>query len=227
MILHEAARAVPSSRGKCPGYCYMAGHGPISRLLGHVTGLLFRLYVKVFLPSIFISVNFWSSVSYIVLDFEVANINIFKEFGVFINKKIQGYPFPPPKTRNPQKKHFGIREFCRDSIGTVNVWFTVSFQKNFQKIRNLYDLQREHKELRLLAKYWTRRWKFWWSWHPQNSSSCWSWSRWWNLDLPELLHRKQIFTSLCRAQSKNDCWLNTAAFEDVYFPLWIVLSVST
>ena len=57
-ILHDAAGAVRSHSNKGPGYCYMFGRGPNSCLLGHVTGLLFCLYVKVFPPSIFNSVDF-------------------------------------------------------------------------------------------------------------------------------------------------------------------------
>ena len=57
-ILHDAACAVPAHSGKCPGFCYMIRRGPNSCLLGHVTGLLFCLYVKLFLPSIFNFVDF-------------------------------------------------------------------------------------------------------------------------------------------------------------------------
>ena len=57
-ILHDAAGAVRAHSGKGPGYCYMIGRGPNSCFLGHVTGLIFYLYVKVFLPSIFNSVEF-------------------------------------------------------------------------------------------------------------------------------------------------------------------------
>ena len=57
-ILHDTAGAVRSHSGKGPGYCYMIGRGPNSCLLGHVTGLLSCLYVKIFLPSIFNSVDF-------------------------------------------------------------------------------------------------------------------------------------------------------------------------
>ena len=57
-ILHDAAGAVRSHSGKGPGYCYMIGRLPNSCLLRHVTGLLFCLYVKLFLPSFFNSVNF-------------------------------------------------------------------------------------------------------------------------------------------------------------------------
>ena len=52
-ILHDAAAAVRAHSGKGPGYCYMIGRGPNSSFLGHVTGLLFCLYVKLFVPSIF------------------------------------------------------------------------------------------------------------------------------------------------------------------------------
>ena len=56
-ILHDAAGAVRAHSGKEHGYCYMIGRGPKSCLFGHVTGLLFCLYVKIFLPSIFNSVD--------------------------------------------------------------------------------------------------------------------------------------------------------------------------
>ena len=56
-ILHVAAGAVQLQTGKGPGYCYMIGRGPNSYLLGHVTGLVFCFYVKLFLASIFISVK--------------------------------------------------------------------------------------------------------------------------------------------------------------------------
>ena len=56
--LHDAAAAVRSHSVKEPGYCYMIGRWPNSCLLGHVTGLLFCLSVKLFLPSIFSSVDF-------------------------------------------------------------------------------------------------------------------------------------------------------------------------
>ena len=57
-ILHDADAAVRAHSNKGPGYCYMIGRGPNSCLLGHVIGLLFCLYVKLFPPSIFNSVDF-------------------------------------------------------------------------------------------------------------------------------------------------------------------------
>ena len=82
-ILHDATGAVRAHSGKGPGYCYMIGQGANSCLLGHVTGLLFCLYAKLFLPSIFNAVDFWSSMSSIVLDIELTEKNIFKELGFF------------------------------------------------------------------------------------------------------------------------------------------------
>ena len=57
-ILHDAAGAVSTHSGKGPGCCYMIGRRLISCLLGYVTGLIFCLYVKIFLPTIFNSIDF-------------------------------------------------------------------------------------------------------------------------------------------------------------------------
>ena len=56
-LLHDAAGAVGAHNGTGPAYCYIFGRGPNSYVLSHVTGLLFWLYVKLFLPSIFNSVD--------------------------------------------------------------------------------------------------------------------------------------------------------------------------
>ena len=56
-IIHDAAGAVRAHSGKGPGYCYTIARGPNSCLLGHVIGLLSCLNVKIFLPSIFKSVD--------------------------------------------------------------------------------------------------------------------------------------------------------------------------
>ena len=57
-ILHDAAGAVRLQTGKGPGYCYMIGRGSKCCLLGHVTGPLFCLYVKIFLPCVFNLIDF-------------------------------------------------------------------------------------------------------------------------------------------------------------------------
>ena len=103
-ILHDAAGAVRLHSGKDPSYCYMIGREPISCLLGHVTGLLFCLYVKLFLPSIFNSLDFWSNMSLIVLDIELTEKNIIKELGLFIDGFLQAFSFCPPKSFKSNKQ---------------------------------------------------------------------------------------------------------------------------
>ena len=100
-ILHDAAGAVRAHSGKGPDYCYMIGRGSNSCLLGHVTRLLFCLYVKIFLPSIFDSVDFWNSMSCIVLDIELTEKTIIKELGLYIDGSVQGFSFCPPKSFKP------------------------------------------------------------------------------------------------------------------------------
>ena len=102
--LHDAAGAVRAHSGKGLGYCYMIGRGPNSCLLGHVPGLLFCFYVKIFLPSIFISVDFWNSMSLIVLDIELTEKNIYEELGFYIDGSLQGFSFCPPKSFKPNKQ---------------------------------------------------------------------------------------------------------------------------
>ena len=50
-ILHDAAGSVKSTTCKGPGYCYVLPNFPSSCFLGHVTGLFFCLYVKIFASS--------------------------------------------------------------------------------------------------------------------------------------------------------------------------------
>ena len=75
-VLHDAAGAVRSQTGKGPGCCYTIGRGPNFCLLGHVTGRLICFYVKIIVPSLFNSVDFWNSMSLIVLDLELTEKNI-------------------------------------------------------------------------------------------------------------------------------------------------------
>ena len=98
VILLDAAGAVRAHSGKGTGYCYMIGRGPNSCLLGHVIGLLFCLYVKIILPSIFNFVDFWNSMFLIVLDMELTDKNVIKELGHYIDSPLQGFSFCPPKT---------------------------------------------------------------------------------------------------------------------------------
>ena len=103
-ILHDAAGAAGSHSGKRPGYSYMIGRGPNSCLLGHVTGLVLCLYVKLFLPSIFNSVDFYSSMSLIVLDIELTEKGITKELGFFFDGSLQGFSFCSTNVFKPDKQ---------------------------------------------------------------------------------------------------------------------------
>ena len=103
-ILHDAAGAVRAHSGKDPGYCYMIGRGPLSCLLGHVTGLILCLDIKLFVPSSFNSVDFWSSMYLIVLDIELTEKNVIRELGLFIDGSLQRFSFCPPKTFKPIKQ---------------------------------------------------------------------------------------------------------------------------
>ena len=84
----------------------MNGRGPNSILVGQVAGLVFCIYVKLFLPSNFNSVDFLGSMSCIVLDIELADINVFQELGVYFDGKVQGYSSRPPKKHKPTKQAF-------------------------------------------------------------------------------------------------------------------------
>ena len=116
-ILNDAAAAVRAHSGKGRSNCYMIGWGRDSCLLGHVTGLLFCLYVNFILPSIFDSVDFWSSMSCIVLDFESADKTGIKELGVFSDGKVQGYSFRFLKMYKPTKQAF----WCTRNVHRI-VW---------------------------------------------------------------------------------------------------------
>lgn len=47
-ILHDAAGSIKSYTEQGPGYCYMHGLLPNCCLMGHITGLLFCFYIKIF-----------------------------------------------------------------------------------------------------------------------------------------------------------------------------------
>ena len=102
--LHDAAGAVRWRFGKEPGYCHKNGRGRNSCLLGHVTGLLFCLYLKIFVPSIFNSVDFWSSMSLIVLNLELTGKKVIKKLGVLFDGSLQWVSFCTPNTFKPNKQ---------------------------------------------------------------------------------------------------------------------------
>ena len=52
-ILHDSGGSVKSTTKNGPGYCYVAPSDPSSGIHGHVTGLFFCLYLKVFASSVY------------------------------------------------------------------------------------------------------------------------------------------------------------------------------
>ena len=101
--LHDAAGAVRTHIGKGTGYLYLIGRGPNLPLLVHVTALLFCLYLKLFLPSNFNSVDFRSSMSCIVVDIEQTDNILVRNWDSFDGKN-QGYSVCPPKRYKPTKQ---------------------------------------------------------------------------------------------------------------------------
>ena len=53
-ILHDSAGSETSTTKKGPGYCYVEPRLPSSCFLGHVTGLFFCLYFKIFASSVYV-----------------------------------------------------------------------------------------------------------------------------------------------------------------------------
>ena len=122
-FLHAADGAVRAHSGKGRSYCYLFGRGPNSCSLSHVTGLISCLYKKVFLPFIFNPVDFWSSISCIVLDIELTYINVFRDMGVFIDGKVQGYSFRPPKDVQTQKTSILVhKQLARNCVEQWTFW---------------------------------------------------------------------------------------------------------
>ena len=52
-ILHDSAGAVKATTNKGPGYCYMLTNFPSSCFLGHLTGLIFCVFIKFYHPQFF------------------------------------------------------------------------------------------------------------------------------------------------------------------------------
>ena len=80
------------------------------------TPLLPLLEILFALPSILIFVDFWRSVTCIVLDFEPADRNAFKKMWVFLDGNVLGYSFCLPKNEKPTKQVFWCTENLHRSV---------------------------------------------------------------------------------------------------------------
>ena len=130
---------------------------------------------KLFLPSLFNSVDFWSSLSLIVLDIELTEKNKIKELGLFIEGSLQGFSFGPPKTFKPNKETtwntsrlHGIAwssgkldyEKLLAVFYDIKVMNAEVFAKGLEKYRLLKTLLRQKGR------------KFGWLWLPESSRYC-------------------------------------------------------
>ena len=84
-----------------------------------MTGLLFCLYVKLFLPSIFNSIDFWSSLSCIVLDIELADKIGIKELAHFLMAKFRDTHFVLQKKCEPTKQAFWFTRNLHRSVWNI------------------------------------------------------------------------------------------------------------
>ena len=82
--------------------------------VGLITWLTYSFcrYVKLFLPSIVYSVDFWSSKSCIVLEIVLADKNVIKELGVFLMGRFRDTHFVLLRKTNPQGKQFCVQKIC-------------------------------------------------------------------------------------------------------------------
>ena len=78
-----------------------------------------------------------------VLDFELADKNVFKELGVLIDGKIRDTHFLLQKSTHPQNKRFGAQATCTEVCVIVDVWITVSFRTIFLELSRANNLQKD------------------------------------------------------------------------------------
>ena len=87
-----------------------------------------------------------------VLDIELVDKEVSKDLGGFIDGKIQGYSFRPPKKYKPTKQAFWCTrnlQLCR----TAEVWITVSFQTFFLEIKRANTLQKKMEKCKILWQF--------------------------------------------------------------------------
>ena len=152
-ILHDAAGALRSHNGKGPGYCYMIGRGPNSCLLGHVTGLPFCLHVKIFLSSIFNSVDFWNSMNLIVLNIELTAKNIINDLGFSLMVLYKDFQFFHQRFFNLINRQHGTQVIYMELRGVVELDYDKLFAVfHDTKLMNAKVFAKGLKKCRLLTR---------------------------------------------------------------------------
>ena len=87
--------------------------------------------LKLFLPFIFKSADFGSSMFCIVLDTELAYIKFINELGFLLIGRFWDTHLVLQRGTNPRNKQFDEQERCTELKLTVIVWITVSFETFF------------------------------------------------------------------------------------------------
>ena len=179
----------------------MVGRGPKSFVLGQVTGLLFCLHLKLFLPSVFNSVDFWNTISRIVQDIEIADKNVKRELGVFFIAKLRDTLLVVQTSTKPQNQLFRYKKF------NETVWNSRSLA--YSALPNIHPIdlnaenfaKKEQKNARFWTFYWIKKWKTCMI-LAAPSKSCWPRSRSTIVDLLKLPIEKEDHSSLWRPLSK-------------------------
>ena len=99
--------------------------------------------------------------SCIVIHFEPAYKNVIKEKGVFIDGKVHGYSFRPPKKYKPTKQAF----WCRRSLHGI-VWNSAlldykELSNNLNRALKGEYFAKETEKAIFLPTFWIKRWKIW------------------------------------------------------------------
>ena len=160
-MLRDAAVTLGAHSGKRPEYCYKIGRGPGSGVLGHVTGLLSCFYVKIFLPSIFTSVDFCSGMSCIVVDNQLAEKNVFNELGTFFVGKIQGYSFRPPKEYQPTRQAFWCTRILHIIVWKSGSWDYCELSIILHRAVKGEYFAKGTEICKLQDDFWKKSWKNW------------------------------------------------------------------
>ena len=137
----------------------MLGPGTNFCLLGHMTGLLFRDYVKLFQRAIFNCVHCWSKMLCVELYIEQQKRYLGVESfwwdcsrTLFLSSK---------ESTNPQTRRFGVQETCTELCATLGNWTTVSLQTIFLELLRVITLPAVQQSARFLAVCGKKKWKVW------------------------------------------------------------------
>ena len=129
----DDAKAKRSHSGKGSGWCCWIRRLSKSCLKSHDTRLVFCLYVKRFLPSIFSSINTWGSMASNFLITEISGGHKINQMEVFIQGRVQVLSFCPPKRWKPTEQAFRCTWNLHDLFWNSGTLDNSEFSNNFLK----------------------------------------------------------------------------------------------